>query len=56
MTKMTKSTIILRRPVATKKLIQNYEKLIQTLEDENRHLKEEVEFLQSIIKPDNPAS
>ena len=31
-------------------------KLIQTLEDENRHLKAEVEFLRSIIKPDNPAS
>ena len=39
-----------------KKLIQTLEKVIQTLEDENRHLKKEVEFLRSIIKPDNPPS
>ena len=28
-------------------------KLIQTLESENQHLKKEIEFLQSIIKPDS---
>ena len=37
-----------------KKLIQSFEKLIQTLEDENRHLKKEIEFLHSIIEKDNP--
>ena len=40
----------------TKKLIQTLEKVIQTLENENRHLKKEVEFLRSIIKPDSPLS
>ena len=28
-------------------------KLIQTLENENKHLKKEIEFLRSIVKPDN---
>ena len=39
---------------SAKKLIQSFEKLIQTLEDENRHLKKEIEFLHSIIEKDNP--
>ena len=38
------------------KLVQNFEKLVQTLEDENRHLIKEVEFLRSLIKPENFSS
>ena len=33
---------------------ETIKKLIQTLENENQHLKKEVEFLRSIIKLDNP--
>ena len=33
---------------------ETVKKLIQTLENENQHLKKEVEFLRSIIKSDNP--
>jgi len=38
-------------------IVENKEtvnKLIKTLENENLHLKKEIEFLRSIIKPSNP--
>jgi len=32
---------------------ETFKKLIQTLENENEHLKEEIRFLRAMIKPDS---